>query len=211
MIIERYLGQIEGVFVEVGAFDGVTFSNTFGLVEKNWEGYYLEPDPTNYQKCLNNFKFNPKITVSNFAISSTERKAKLYRQGPLSTLSKTLHENYKQIIWTSGEPDRGFVEVACLTLEEYLEVHKIKRRFDLLVVDVEGFETEVFESFNLAYWIPEMIIVELADLHPDFPDLEKANIILRRKIESKGYSIIYKDHINTIFILNETLDKKISE
>jgi serine/threonine protein kinase len=41
------------------------------------------------------------------------------------------------------------------------------------VVDVEGHETEVFEGFSLDHWMPQMIILELADFHPDLPSQEK--------------------------------------
>ena len=37
--------KLDGVFVEVGAFDGYTFSNTWGLAQRGWRGIYVEPIP----------------------------------------------------------------------------------------------------------------------------------------------------------------------
>jgi hypothetical protein len=51
-IIEEILNRLnikEGSFVEFGALDGVTFSNTYNLLKnKNWQGFYIESDKKNY-------------------------------------------------------------------------------------------------------------------------------------------------------------------
>ena len=71
---------------------------------------------------------------------------------------------------------------------------------DLLVVDVEGMEDEVFAGFSLEKWKPKAIIVELADLHPDLKTTRRADHNIGRRIKDAGYDIIYKDHINTFFV-----------
>ena len=200
MLFERYFSTAPGTFIEVGAYDGVTFSNTIGLVRRGWKGLLVEPDPALFHTCKNNLIDYPKCEVINVAISAKEMKAKLYRQGPLSTLSHQLHEKYQTLDWASIESDRGETEVTCITLDSLLHYHEIKPNFDLLVVDVEGHETQVFEGFALEFWKPQMIILELADLHPDFPELESICIQLKMKIESQNYKIVFKDHINTIFV-----------
>ena len=37
--------ECEGLFVEVGAYDGESFSNTSGLADLGWRGHYIEPIP----------------------------------------------------------------------------------------------------------------------------------------------------------------------
>jgi hypothetical protein len=96
-------------------------------------------------------------------------------------------------------------------MDTILEELDIETHFDLLVVDVEGHEIEVFSSFDLKYWKPSMIIVEMPDLHPDFPKLEVPYLKLKKRIEAASYSIIYKDHINTIFVNDILIDNKIDE
>jgi Methyltransferase FkbM domain len=94
------------------------------------------------------------------------------------------------------------VSVPCRTLESVLEEQKIEPGFDLLVVDVEGAESDVFNSFDLSRWRPRMMIVELEDLHRDFAAHEEIAgeaRTLRRKIMAVGYVPVYVDQINTVF------------
>lgn len=209
MIIERYFPSRKGIFVEVGAYDGIKFSNTFGLVKRDWTGFLIEPDPDLYLKCIENVGAYKNIQVINKAVSSSNSKAVLHRQGPLSTLSLESHQAYKELDWALGESIKKSVLVECLTMDTILQEIGIQTTFDLLVVDVEGHEVEVFSSFDLNHWRPSMIIVELPDLHPDFPQLEAPYLKLKKSIEAANYSVIYKDHINTIFVIENLIDKKI--
>lgn len=49
-IVDEYFhGKRNGVFVDVGAYDGVTFSNTLMLGrEGGWTGVCIEPLPDNF-------------------------------------------------------------------------------------------------------------------------------------------------------------------
>ena len=68
-IVEKLLnGLTNGVFVEVGANDGVTFSNTY-FMEKNlgWTGVAVEPLPRAFRELSANRKCNVlNGCVSNF-------------------------------------------------------------------------------------------------------------------------------------------------
>lgn len=211
MIFERYFPSKKGIFVEVGAYDGIKFSNTFGLVKRDWTGFLIEPDPELYSQCVENVGAYQNVQVINKAVSSSNNSAILHRQGPLSTLSLESHQAYKELDWAMGESIKKSVLVECLTMDTILEELDIETHFDLLVVDVEGHEIEVFSSFDLKYWKPSMIIVEMPDLHPDFPKLEVPYLKLKKRIEAASYSIIYKDHINTIFVNDILIDNKIDE
>jgi len=49
-----------GTFVEVGAFDGESFSNTSGLADFGWRGLYIEPISEFAIQCK---KGTPKTTL----------------------------------------------------------------------------------------------------------------------------------------------------
>ena len=50
--IEKFLNFQNGFFVELGAHDGVTQSNTFYFEKnKNWRGILIEPTPHVFKKC----------------------------------------------------------------------------------------------------------------------------------------------------------------
>jgi len=53
-----------GLFVEVGAYDGESFSNTSGLADLGWNGHYLEPIPKFANACASRHSWNaPRVKV----------------------------------------------------------------------------------------------------------------------------------------------------
>ena len=53
--LEKYLNYDNGFFIELGANDGKTQSNTLYFERyRNWNGILIEPSPNNYLKCLKN-------------------------------------------------------------------------------------------------------------------------------------------------------------
>ena len=49
-----FKGKTNGVFVEVGALDGVSGSNTYFFEkERNWRGILIEPNPIEFEKLKN--------------------------------------------------------------------------------------------------------------------------------------------------------------
>ena len=51
VIWEFFAGQRCGFFVEIGAYDGVTFSNTYLLEAAGWNGILVEANPRRFQEC----------------------------------------------------------------------------------------------------------------------------------------------------------------
>mgnify|MGYP000961084393 CR=1 FL=1 len=66
-VILKYLGDSTGTFLDIGAFDGITFSNTYELVKRGWKGVMVEASPRTFIKLQENvkdFKNNlTKLTV----------------------------------------------------------------------------------------------------------------------------------------------------
>ncbi len=202
-IYYKYFGEIsKGFFVEVGAFYGESVSNTSCLADCGWKGIYIEPVLDHYVKCLDRHK-NNDVIVSNLSIGLEEGEQEIYCSGIISTLDEHLTKKYKEI---EVFHNPTFTKSKCyqMRFDKFLNRHNVPKNFDILVVDVEGKETEVFQSFDLSIWKPKMLIIELEDEHPEFqkyPDIIQKCKTLREYIHSKNYTEIYKDHINTVFIL----------
>jgi len=65
------LGAGNKYCVEVGAHDGVTFSNTFALVrDRGWVGLMIESDPTAYRKLENEYRSSTSVRTMNATVSS---------------------------------------------------------------------------------------------------------------------------------------------
>lgn len=182
-----------GRFVEVGAFDGITVSNTVMLAESGWAGLYVEAHPSFAHECQKNHAGRLGIQVVNTAVSDHEGEANLWVIGECSTL-----------VWDQNAIDWGGnvdnkIKVPTTTLDALLLKHKWEPRFELLVIDVEQHELAVLRGFNLRHWLPKMVIIEAHEKDKVFFRNFKAQPITEF-FEKVSYRKIYADHINTIFL-----------
>jgi FkbM family methyltransferase len=215
-IYEKVFGFIDnGIFVEVGAFDGETFSNTNFLADLGWKGLYIEPSYDAFKECYNRHYYNNNTNVINCSVGCEEGEVSLYKSfsnsysestpaefGYLTTTNLQQTSVVPQFDWSSHF---GFSEIKCSqhTLHNVLVDNKIPKNFDILVVDVEGNEEDVINSFSIEEWKPKMMIIELVDenlYYQQFSDIIEKNKNLRKKITENGYREIYKDGTNTIFV-----------
>jgi FkbM family methyltransferase len=200
-LYEKYLGIIDdGFYVEIGAFDGVSHSNTIGLARRGWYGLVAEPNPLSAAKLRKNYEHFSRISIEELAIGQSDGEVlQLHIAGTLSSTSQRLIAHYGQLDWASGALGEGRVDVESLTLDSLLKKYS-PHRFDLLVVDVEGSEKDVFSGFSLDVWRPTMIVVELTENHPDFQDFRGENAQIFSDLLSSGHVPIFKDSINTVFV-----------
>jgi FkbM family methyltransferase len=205
-IYYKYFGEIStGYFVEVGAFDGESVSNTSCLADCGWKGIYIEPVLEHYIQC-NNRHISNDVIVANLSIGIDEGEQEIYCSGIVSTLNKDQSETISKMD-IFNYPD--FTESKCyqMRFDTFLRKYQVPKNFDLLVIDVEGREEQIFASFDLGEWRPKMLIVELVDDHPSFQEslseYVKQSQNLRFHMGANNYSEIYRDHINTVFILND--------
>jgi len=204
-IFERLLGQRQrGYFVEVGAYDGVFVSNTWGLAARGWQGLMLEPVPQMAALCRTNHAGHPKLQVVERAIGPAgQSEVRLHIAGTLTTANPDMFHEYEDLNWARASLTTEEIVVPCSTLDEVLAEFGVPVGFDVLVVDVEGFETEVFSGFDLSAWMPSLLIVELADMHPDLAQTAARDAALGESVLAAGYCIAFKDHVNTVFVREE--------
>ncbi len=200
-VYERHFGRrTQGSFVEVGAYDGEKYSNTSCLADLGWSGHYLEPVPEHYEKCVERHKRNPRTTVSQVAVGPERGVASIHVAGPLSTMDPDTNEAFQRFEWSRNKVTGRLVEVPQIPLHDYLCEAGVPQGFDLLAVDVEGYEWEILEPFDIGRWQPKMVIVELHDHHPDYHHLHVKGREIVRYFEAADYRIIYKDFRNTIYV-----------
>ena len=193
-----------GTFVEVGGFDGESYSNTSFLADQGWRGLYVEPVPDfctriRFRHFLNN------VAVESSAIAQNEGHIDINLMGALSTTSSDPLTAYREIPWASDAARSSqTLRVSSKRLDNVLRNHKIPDRFELMVIDVEGGERPVVESLLESDWRPRALIIELCDRHLSFdgsPKLQADHRLLRRNVCGAGYQEVYVVEINTVFCL----------
>ncbi len=158
--LERYLPQRPGVFVEVGAFDGYRYSNTYFLERfRKWSGVLIEPIP---ESCVLCTRERPNSQVFNCALVSPDGPSSLTLRygGPLSAeRSKERNEGEIALATTFGWEERYEVTVPARSLTSVLEEAALDS-IDFLSIDVEGAEVDVLRGLDLDRYAPAFLLVE---------------------------------------------------
>ncbi len=193
-LYEKYFGKkIKGSFVEVGAHDGISWSNTWGLAEVGWKGIYYEPIPELYGKCVRNHAGHA-VKVINTCVGDHVGITKLWL-GVNPTIDE---ETMARSPWdTQYDPD-DFAMMPCTTLNASLTENDWPREFDLLCIDVEGAEMQVLDGIDFKRFEPNMLIIETHEGNEDRRKTFHASMITDymshmpyRKIQSDGLNTIY--------------------
>ena len=126
-----------GFFIEIGANDGFTLSNTIYL-EKHfgWQGILVEAN----NKYISSLCKRDKSIVVNKAISSQKGKANFIDAGLYGGLKDSLDERYE--VYTR---DANCITVDCMELQEILDKNGAPETIDFVSIDVEGGEVPIVE------------------------------------------------------------------
>lgn len=198
--METFGYKTNGHFIEVGAFDCYTWSNTWPLASVGWRGLYYEPQPKLADACRERYVGMDNITVCQLALGNTPGKETFYLGGSLSTLDKITRDKYMRLPWarSTGHGENQTIVVDVSTLDIELRKHEWPVGFDVLVVDVEGSEMDVLNGFSISKWRPRLCIIETHDKLGD-PELSGKAPLIDAYFEFSGYAKIYTDTINSIY------------
>jgi len=198
-LYSKIFGDKIGTFIEIGAFDGETFSNTSFLADSGWVGYYFEPVHEIAVDCAIRH-INNNVKVIPCAISDKDEIITLSLAGMMSSGRKDHVEIYEKLEWGGPIANRGLLrQVTAKGINTILN-KLLLETCDLLVVDIEGFEPVVMNAWDFSILRPKLMIIETRDQDPDFPkyiqDEYKGMI---SKIIDSGYKIKMRDGTNLIF------------
>jgi FkbM family methyltransferase len=178
-----FKGFKRGVFVDVGAWDGVTFNNTlFFERERQWTGLNLEPLPDKFQELVVN---RPACTNLNLAVSDREGEADFLAMTGYTSMLSGLPENYdprhrKRIERETAEmkTESALIKVSVKRLDTIFREHDI-RRVHYLSVDAEGSEFNILRSIDFS-----STFIDLIGFEANFPETSHE---IRQYLASKGY------------------------
>ena len=133
-IILDFFGDYVGTFLEVGAYDGITGSNTRGLSDRGWSGVCIEPSVKAFADLIWNHRENPRNV-----------QCLLAALAPITGIIQ-FGDTHDQVSRCNPHETPG------ATIEEYFiaglsPVDFVKRfgdAWDFVSIDVEGMETELF-------------------------------------------------------------------
>jgi hypothetical protein len=165
-----------GYFVELGACDGIKYSNTlFFERERDWSGLCIEPNDT-YFKLLGNTR---KCSISNELVSDTEGQSVIFLNSEAASgiLDETVGP-FTQI----NNPVSKITNTLASVLHKADAPHVI----DYLSLDVEGHEYKILSTFPFHAYKFRCLTVEHNEPHVG-PEMQNK---IRSVLEKNGYKFV---------------------
>lgn len=170
--LEKYVDINGGFFVELGANDGVTQSNSLYFERhRGWRGVLVEPTPHNYLKCLKNRSTSSSVyCAACVSFDYTQEFVRITYSNLMSApvdLESDISDPRKHAqtgrqFLGKGEAVFEFGAVA-RTLNSLLLEAKAPAVIDFLSLDVEGAELEVLKGVDHQAFRFKYILVECRD------------------------------------------------
>lgn len=195
-------GKRNGIFVDIGAHDGVTFSNTYFFEkERGWQGICIEPNPTVFTQleqnrsaiCLN-AGIADKAGSMDFLQVEGAGNAEMF-----SGLMKKYDKRHLARIEKEVKQRQGSKQI--ITVETLLLPNLIKQygitKIDYLTIDTEGGEFDILKTFDFTACHVDCITVE--DLF--------GNTQLSRFMKKHGFKLLKKLDIDCVYV-HETFQPK---
>jgi FkbM family methyltransferase len=135
LILQFFEGQPPGRFLDLGAYDGLTDSNTRALSDRGWHGVCVEACPATFVRLVENHRDNPKIECVNAAVMPRPGLVRLHDcMSPCTTarVDHHVHEHVRRQYWVTG--------ITIPKLRESLNFHGA---WDFVSLDIEGVDLDV--------------------------------------------------------------------
>jgi FkbM family methyltransferase len=189
-VIGNYFGLHVGTFLDIGANDGYTLSNTWALHSKGWAGVLVEASPLAFARLQENYKglsddlIHAAVTDFNGEITLHESGEHLGK-GDVSLLSTVVPAEKERWVKESFTE----VTVPAINFATMLGLAKSKQ-FDFISMDIEGAELQVLPQMDLQALGCKLLCVEYnGQRQPEFDAI----------VLPQGYKLIHKNGENLIY------------
>jgi FkbM family methyltransferase len=197
LLVNFFIDKKEGTFIEFGACDGVTLSNTLYLEKKlNWTGILGEP-AKKWEKDLRNNR--PNCTIETKCIYTKTGDILEFLEsdeGEYSALEGHVSKDTNSVY----RKNLSSYEVETISLNDLLKKNNIQS-LDYLSIDTEGSEYEIISNYDFNKIKPKIITIE----HNYTNTREK----IWSNLTKNGYTRILEDfsQFDDWYILSDELKK----
>jgi len=197
IIINLFKGKRDGTFLDIGANDGVTLSNTFALANNyGWTGLLVEASPKAYERLLKNYELIDRdIDFQNVAIGKEDGVLEFWESGELLgkgdvglVSSGVLFELNR---WKTLDMKFEKLSVPMTSVETMLGRSRHKT-FDLLSLDIEGMELDVLPQIDF-----KALKIQVAVIEFNGKDEQKYHDIMF----PQGFKLVSKNMENLIYTI----------
>lgn len=197
LIVENLLRTVE-FFVDIGAHDGISGSNTFYFALRGARGICFEPVRWTFQKLQSLYALNRRVQCRNVAISDRSGETEIVGADFLSYIPDTMDQAHLR---AHPPLEIKAEKIKLFTFSEAIAGLSVPQTIDLLSIDVEGHELNVLRSIPFNEYRFRAIILEthleengsLKWRHRDLDDIELL-------LSAAGYHRSSSTWVNTIYL-----------
>ena len=137
-ILKFFKDKKVGIYLDVGCFHPLMYSNTCLLFKNGWRGINIDINPTS----IDLFKILRPLDLNICtAINENKKEFKVYFDHPFSPVN-TLDKNFFDTNKSKFFKEVSFKIIKSKSIDEILKLSKFKE-IDFLNIDVEGFDFKV--------------------------------------------------------------------
>lgn len=165
--LSKYLDYEGGFFIEAGANDGFTQSNTYLLERtRGWGGLLIEAIPELFEKCRRERRASVVRHYALVAVDYEESTVDIHYANLMSTISdarktpEALASHIGDGLRVQGLEGSYVAKVPARTLTSILDEVAPDQAIDFFSLDVEGYELNVLRGLDFDRYAPEYLLVE---------------------------------------------------
>ncbi len=143
----------EGVFIDIGCYHPIEFSNTYIFSQRGWTGVAIDPNPLWADVWK---KYRPRDHFLNAAVSSTTGEALYLMNRRYPAVNKLVSAEPPEGL----SPDESLTTIPTMRLEDIANKLLPGKEIDLVNIDCEGHDLAVLESIDFSRMRPRVIAVE---------------------------------------------------
>ncbi len=189
--LKSFLNFNNGFYIEIGAYDGITQSNTYYYEKNNnWKGILIEPSKIQFNKCKL-YRSKKNIFYNCACVSFKFKKSFLkMNYSGLKTFSSIFLSQKKEKDYVKNpEIQRGEKKysyyVKTITMNDILLKSNAPKIIDFLSLDTEGAEFEVLNGIDFNKFKFRYLLIETNNF-----------IKLKKFMLDKNYKFIKKFNYN---------------
>jgi FkbM family methyltransferase len=192
ILISHYLEKFsptDGIYVDIGAFDPIKYSNTLLLYKQGWQGINIDIDRDKVEALVEQ---RPRDFSVSAAISDRKERVQFvsYPCRPTNRLLPIDSTDYKSVL---GEDPLEITTIETTCLDETIAASPFAdRAIYYLNIDCEGNDFNVLKSCNLDRNLPKLITIE-AWTEPELA-------AIKDYLLPKGYTLASSVHITKFFV-----------
>lgn len=205
IVVKLLLNTVEK-FIDIGANNGITGSNSFLFALQGAKGICFEPVNNIFSKLKALHYFNRNIICINGGVSAEEQTFDIRIDGAYSTIIQTEDDVNKAVLQNHINTKAPIQKITTQTLDSYLITNKDFYETDFISIDVEGHELMVLQGINFNLLTTRCFVIEtLGGMSTHYRQIDSL-------LNGAGYKAVLTNGLNTFWLKQAYIDeKKISD